>query len=73
MTNMDLKKLKEEDIINLYSDIVIELKEREIIRSKNVTGDLGERIAINYYTKTKGLPKPYRIDCSFLSKPSFFF
>lgn len=52
-----VKDLSAEQLIELYSLVIKELKEREIIRSKNVVGDLGEYIAINYYSKTKGLPK----------------
>ena len=32
-------------------------KHRNVIRSKNVVGDIGEYLAIDYYTKTSGLPK----------------
>ena len=45
------------DLIQIYSELVREMKTRNIIRSKNVTGDLGEFIAIDYYCKTKGLPR----------------
>ena len=33
------------------------LKEREIIRSKNIVGDLGEYLAIEHYCNTPNLPK----------------
>ncbi len=41
----------------LYGQIIEELKARHIIRTKNVVGDIGEYLAIDYYTKTPGLPK----------------
>ena len=54
---MDLSKLENEDLVMLYGKIIDELKHRNIIRSKNVVGDIGEYLAIEYYTKTPGLPK----------------
>ncbi len=33
------------------------MRENSLIRFKNVTGDLGEYIVVDYYTKTKGLLK----------------
>ncbi len=54
---MDLHKLTIGDLIALYGDIIQELKDKGIIRSKNVVGDIGEYLAIDYYCKTPGLPK----------------
>ena len=54
---MDLNNLENKDLIMLYGQIIDELKQRNIIRSKNIVGDLGEYLAIDYYTKTSGLPK----------------
>lgn len=45
------------ELIRNYSLLYKEMKKRGIIRSKNIIGDLGEFIAIDYYSKTKGLPK----------------
>ncbi|MDH5559282.1 MAG: hypothetical protein OEY59_00335 [Deltaproteobacteria bacterium] len=53
---MNLKNIKDFDLIKLYGNLIQELKDREIIRSKNVIGDLGEYLAIEYYNKTSGLP-----------------
>lgn len=53
---MDLDKIKDEDLIKLYSDIIKELKNRNIIRTKNIIGDLGEYLSIYYYNNTPGLP-----------------
>ncbi len=52
---MDLSKLKDREIIALYSDLIAELKSRGIIRTKNLLGDLGEYLAIEYYNNTPGL------------------
>ena len=54
---MDLSNLGINDMILLYGQVIDELKQRKIIRSKNVEGDIGEYLAIDYYTKTPGLPK----------------
>ncbi|OQC18260.1 MAG: hypothetical protein BWX72_00144 [Firmicutes bacterium ADurb.Bin080] len=53
---MDLDKIKDDGLIKLYSDIIKELKKRNIVRSKNIIGDLGEYLAIYHYNKTPGLP-----------------
>lgn len=52
---MDLSKLKDREIISLYSDLISELKSRGIIRTKNLLGDLGEYLAIEQYNTTPGL------------------
>ena len=52
----DFKNKSDSDIIAMYSLIIKELKSREIIRTKNVLGDLGEYLAIQYYKNTAGLP-----------------
>ena len=55
----DLKQLSDEELIQLISpssDVFKELAKRNIIRSKNTVGDLGEYYAIHYYNKIKGLP-----------------
>jgi len=39
---MDLRTLSDEEIIHIYSNIIEELKKRNIIRTKNIIGDLGE-------------------------------
>lgn len=54
---MDFSCFDQYDLITLYGEIVEELKRRNVIRSKNVIGDIGEYLAIDYYTKTSGLPK----------------
>ncbi len=54
-----LKQLSDEELIQLispFSDVFKELAIRNIIRSKNIVGDLGEYYAIKYYNKIKGLP-----------------
>jgi len=53
----DLEDLKPTELIDLYSQIIKMLKERGIIRSKNIIGDLGEYLAIEHYCNTPNLPK----------------
>ena len=54
---MDFSKLSGMELIKVYGELLNEMYKKNLIRSKNVTGDLGEYIVIDYYTKTKGLPK----------------
>jgi len=54
---MDVSKVNNGELVELYSSCIKELKSRKIIRTKNVLGELGEYIAIDFYNKTSGLPK----------------
>ena len=54
--NLDLSKYTEEELVDLYSRVIKELKVKKIIRTKNVLGDLGEYLTINYYCKNTKLP-----------------
>lgn len=54
--NTKLQDLSDTELIQAYSSIIKLLKERGIIRSKNIIGDLGEYVVIDYYNKTPGLP-----------------
>lgn len=53
---MELENIQDDGLIKLYSDIIKELKKRNIIRTKNIIGDLGEYFSIFYYNNTPGLP-----------------
>ena len=55
--NQAFSKYSGMELIRIYGELLSKMREDELIRSKNVTGDLGEYIVIDYYTKTKGLPK----------------
>ena len=44
---MDLKKLDTAELIDSYSQIIIQLKKREIIRTKNLLGDLAEFLVVS--------------------------
>lgn len=54
---MDFSKLSNTEIIRLYSDSIKALKQRGILRTNNVIGELGEYLAIEHFSKTPGLPK----------------
>ena len=54
---MDFSNYSGIELIQLYSELISKMREDNLILSKNVTGDLGEYIVIDYYTKTRGLPK----------------
>lgn len=54
--NIDLANLKDDELIAVYAGTVRQLRERKIIRTKNILGDLGERIAINFFNSKSGLP-----------------
>lgn len=53
---MELKKLTTTELIKTYSEIISLLKEKGVIRSKNLLGDLGEYLAIEHFNTTPGLP-----------------
>ena len=53
----DLEKLSVEELVRLISpnsDIHKELRKREVIRTKNITGELGEYYVVQYYNNTPG-------------------
>ncbi len=52
----NFSKLSIQNLIRLYSQVVSELKQRNVVRSKNIVGDLGENLAIEFYNSTPGLP-----------------
>lgn len=56
---MDLQKLKVEELAKLISpssQAYVELKRRNVLRTKNVVGELGEYYAINFFNNTPNLP-----------------
>ena len=50
-----LGDMNDSDLISMYGKLITELKARNIIRTKNVVGDLGERFAIDYYSNSNHL------------------
>jgi hypothetical protein len=49
-------ELNDEKILELYGRILDELKRRKLIRTNNLVGDWGERLAIKYYNENPDLP-----------------
>lgn len=52
---MNLSELTNKELIDYYSKIISLLKERNVIRTKNLIGDLGEYLAIDFFNKTPGM------------------
>lgn len=46
----------DEEIWMLYAHLGLKLKERGLVRTRNIVGERGEFLAINFYNKTAGLP-----------------
>ena len=53
----EIDKVSTTDLIQIYSQILVELKHRSVIRTKNLVGDMGEYLVIDHYNKTSELPK----------------
>ncbi len=51
------KKMDDYELVGVYGEWLHELKGRNMIRTNNVVGELGEYLAIKYYQDTPGLPK----------------
>ncbi len=50
-----IRDAKDAELISMYSNIVTELHRREIIRTRNIVGDLGERFVVDLYTRSPTL------------------
>ncbi len=53
---IDFTHLDNIQLIKSYPLLLKELRRKKVIRSKNIVGDIGEYLAIDYYNKTPGLP-----------------
>jgi hypothetical protein len=58
---MDLSNKSVEELVQIYSKIIKELKNRGILRTKNVIGELGEHIVLEHYLKNPELPTLYGV------------
>lgn len=54
---MNLDKLNDDELIDLYPMLLDQLKARGIIRTKNIIGELGEYIAKREYKNNHKLPE----------------
>lgn len=53
----DTDKLLDEEIWTLYAYLGIKLKDRGLVRTRNIVGERGEFLAIKIYNQTPGLAK----------------
>ena len=53
----NLATLSTEELISAYGDLIELLKQRGVIHTKNVVGDIGEHLAVNYYNSRTDLAK----------------
>lgn len=51
-----LNNLSNNEIWLIYANSILELKERNLIRTRNIVGERGEFLAIEKYKNTAGLP-----------------
>lgn len=54
---MDIRQLDSFNLISLYGKILQELKDRKVIRTKNLIGEIGEYLVLDFYNNAKGCPK----------------
>ena len=55
MPEKNLEDMSAVELIELYPKILEQLKKKDVIRSKNLIGDIGEYLVISHYCKTAGL------------------
>lgn len=55
MAKFDLKRIEDEELWLLYADAELELKERGLVRTRNIVGERGEFLAIEMYNSIPGL------------------
>lgn len=53
---LNIDKLSTDELWSLYSGVIKKLKEKGQIRTKNITGERGEYLAIQFFNNTPGLP-----------------
>src|SRR3989344_7016445 len=52
-----IEKISESDLWSLYAYLALQLKERGLVRTRNIVGERGEFLAIETYNKIPGLAK----------------
>ena len=53
---MDLSSFSVAELVGMYSQTIKELKNRGVLRTKNVVGELGEYLVLEYYDRDPQLP-----------------
>jgi hypothetical protein len=56
MNKNEFSKLNDEELWLLYADAELELKNRGLVRTRNIVGERGEFLAIETYNSIPGLP-----------------
>jgi hypothetical protein len=57
LNSFDTNDLETDDLWFVYSEVINELRKRNAIRTRNVTGERGEQLAIQLYNSINGYPK----------------
>lgn len=52
----NFQKMNDFKIMEMYGDLLVEMKDRNMIRTNNLVGDWGERLAIKHYNEDPMLP-----------------
>ena len=52
----DLSKLTDEELWLIHAETGLQLKQRKLVRTRNIVGERGEFLAIEKYNLTSGLP-----------------
>ena len=52
-----IDQASDEEVWTLYAYLGLKLKERNLVRTRNIVGERGEFLTIEFYNKTPGLPK----------------
>ena len=60
------------DSLELALDLIEELKRRDIIRTKNIVGELGEYYAVKIFNETANLPKLQLAPEAIIAAASYF-
>ena len=56
MSNDQFSNIDNEELWLLYADAELELKNRKLVRTRNIVGERGEFLAIETYNSISGLP-----------------
>ena len=52
----EIDRMTSAELVELYASIIRSAKKRNLIRTKNFIGEIGESVVIDYYCNTPGLP-----------------
>ena len=52
----EIDKMTSTELVDLYAKIIRSAKNRNLIRTKNFIGEIGEAVVIEHYCNTRGRP-----------------